>query len=345
MKFASAAIAATFIAFVSAEQTPETEVNKTEDNPAYVSHGARFYSPHDPYGYVGQEHGFYGHPAYIGARNESGEKAEDNKTEEDALVFYRRYGYYPAWYHHRTVTTHVYGDNEAGEEGNKTEEDALVFYRRYGYYPAWYHHRTVTTHVYGDNEAGADAKEGNKTEEDALVFYRRYGYYPAWYHHGAVTTTHVYGDNEAEQGNKTEEDALVFYRRYGYYPAWYHHRTVTTHVYGDNEAGEAEQGNKTEEDALVFFRRHGYYPRWYSHHYGVYSRPAFYDNAEKKQPQQNGIEVPKENKTEDDAVFVRPYGFGHPGYWAGHPHDKYGRPYQHFDDNEFKMKFGLDIKP
>merc|ERR1711992_256209 len=105
--------------------------------------------------------------------NEAGE--EGNKTEEDALVFYRRYGYYPAWYHHRTVTTHVYGDNEA-EQGNKTEEDALVFYRRYGYYPTWYHgpHRTVTTtRVYGNKsekkqqQNGIEApKEDNKSEED-----------------------------------------------------------------------------------------------------------------------------------------------------------------------------------
>ena len=256
MKFASAAVAATFFAFVSAEQTPETEVNKTEDNPAYVSHGARFYSPHDPYGYVGQEHGFYGHPAYIGARNESGEKAEDNKTEDDA-VYLRGYAGYGYGHPHDFYPGHPYGyatrpysfpfgnETKEGASDNKTEEDALVFYRRYGYYPAWYHHRTVTTHVYGDNEAGADAKDGNKTEEDALVFYRHYGYYPAWYHHRTVTT-HVYGDNEAgadakegnkaEEGNKTEEDALVFYRRYGYYPAWYHHGAVTTHVYGDNEA-------------------------------------------------------------------------------------------------------------
>ena len=91
---------------------------------------------------------------------------------------------------------------------------------------------------------------------------------------------------------------------------------MTTRVYGDNEAGEAEQGNKTEEDALVYFRRHGYYPRWYSHHYGVYGH-ALYDNAEKKQPQQNGIEAPKENKTEEDAIYYRPYGFGHPGFFRG----------------------------
>merc|ERR1712051_403808 len=86
-------------------------------------------------------------------------------------------------------------------------------------------------------------------------------------------------------------------------------------------------------DALVFFRTHGYYPKWYSHHYGAYSRPAFYDNAEKKQPQQNGIEMPKENDTEEDAIYYRPYGFGHPGYFKDNKgqEDALYAPYGPFD--------------
>merc|ERR1711884_461385 len=106
------------------------------------------------------------------------------------MGYYRRYGYYPAWYHgpHRTVTTtHVYS-NEAEGKDNKSEEDA-IFYRRYGYYPRAYGHPAYGHPAFYDNEA----EQGNKTEEDALVFYRRYGYYPAWYHQRTVTT-HVYGD-------------------------------------------------------------------------------------------------------------------------------------------------------
>ena len=87
--------------------------NKTDEDAIFYRrygyypryHGYHGYGYGHPYGYG---HGYYGHPAFYD--NEA--KEAGNKTEEDALVFYRRYGYYPTWYHgaHRTVTTHVYGN-------------------------------------------------------------------------------------------------------------------------------------------------------------------------------------------------------------------------------------------
>ena len=155
------------------------------------------------------------------------------------------------------MTTHVYGDNEA-EAGNKTEEDAIVYYRRYGYYPSWYHghlRTTTTTHVYGDNESpAADAKSDNKTEEDALVFYRRYGYYPAWYHGVHKTVVHHYDNEEAADKNIADYDitpyeaSIAGIQRYGAPHTVVHH----TVGYYDNEQQE-DAAAKKEANAVAAF--------------------------------------------------------------------------------------------
>ena len=163
----------------------------------------------------------------------------------------------------------------------------------------------------------------------------------------AIAATFVAAEQAAvpEADNKTDEDAL-YYSRHSYYghPAYgYGHGYGYGHPYAgfhhgyahpafyDNEA-EAGKDNKTEEDA-IFYRRHGYYPAYhgyrgygyghpaaygYGYHGYGYGHPAFYDNE---------AEAGQDNKTEEDAIFYRRYGYyprrygyglyGHHGYAYG----------------------------
>ena len=172
----------------------------------------------------------------------------------------------------------------------------------------------------------------------------------------AIAATFVAAEQAAvpEADNKTDEDALYYSRHsyvghpgygyghpgYGYghpYAGFHHGYGYAHHGFYDNEA-EAGKDNKTEEDA-IFYRRHGYYPAYhgyrgygyghpaaygYGHGYG-YGHPAFYDNE---------AEAGQDNKTEEDAIFYRRYGYypryhGYHGYGYGHPaayHGYYGHP-------------------
>merc|ERR1711974_483863 len=70
------------------------------------------------------------------------------------------------------------------------DADALLYYRTYGHFPAYYygHYPYIIGRKRRDAEAeaapdaDADAGAAPDADADALLYYRTYGYYPSYYY-------------------------------------------------------------------------------------------------------------------------------------------------------------------
>merc|ERR1711970_250899 len=98
--------------------------------------------------------------------------------DADALLYYRTYGHYPAYYYGHLGYPFIgrkMRDAEAAPDA-----DALLYYRTYGHYPAYYYGHYP--YIFGRKRRDADAGAAPDADADALLYYRTYGYYPAYYY-------------------------------------------------------------------------------------------------------------------------------------------------------------------